>query len=329
MARVLRMMLLLVVGLAVAIGALWIVGPYETVETEISFDGTTVPEDLDGWLADTEAQVPNLRPASAKRIRWAGPPGQRTDLAIVYLHGFSADPWEIRPVPDRVAEALGANLFFQRLSGHGRDGAAMAEPSAGDWLEDLAEAMEIGRRLGDRVLLMATSTGGTLAALAAADPALAPVRADLDGVILVSPNFKVASPAARLLSWPAARHWVPLLAGETRSFEPQNTRHAAHWTVEYPTVSVLPMQALVDYAATMDWSAATVPALIYVSPDDSVVDPTTTERVAAAWGGPMTVERVTLVEGDDSYNHVLAGDILSPAQTPEAIDRFVAWIKGL
>ena len=90
---------------------------------------------------------------AAKRIVWAGAAGQKTPLAVIYVHGFSASAEEIRPVPDEVAKALGANLFYTRLAGHGRSGDAMAEPLAGDWIEDMAEAMAILQKLsGERPL---------------------------------------------------------------------------------------------------------------------------------------------------------------------------------
>ncbi|TFL16233.1 alpha/beta hydrolase [Jannaschia formosa] len=326
---VLRGFLFLIVGLAIAVAALWVAGTYEEVETEIAFDPSVLPPDLDRWFADREARVPDLRPDAAKRILWAGPPGQRTPLAIVYLHGFSADLWETRPVADRVAEATGANLFYQRLAGHGRNGAAMAEPDAGDWLEDVAEAMEVGRRLGDRVVVIGTSTGGTLAAVLAADPALAAQREGLAGIVLISPNFRVANPAAALLSWPAARWWVPLVAGPERAFQPLNERHARHWTTRYPTVATLPMQALIDHAEGLDWGATRTPALFVFSPRDRVVAPEAIEDVLAAWGGPVTVERVAPSPGDDPNEHVLAGDILSPGRTEEMIALLTGWIAGL
>ena len=64
---------------------------------------------------------------------------------------------------------------------------------------DTAEALAIGRRIGDRVLVIATSTGGTLAALAATDPELSE---RLAGVVLISPNFGVQNPKAGLLTLP-------------------------------------------------------------------------------------------------------------------------------
>lgn len=314
-------------ALLVLIGAaLWAFAPEEPVDRDIAFDPTSLPADIQPWLDQREQQFADLRPAAAKRIHWAGEAGARTPLAIVYLHGFSASAEEIRPVPDLVAKALGANLFYTRLAGHGRSGAAMAEPLAGDWIEDMAEAMAIGRRLGDRVLVIATSTGATLAAIGATDPVLSQ---DLAGVVMVSPNFGVQSLAGRILDMPFARHWGPVVAGESRSFTGQNPAQDQHWTTSYPTVALFPMAALVRHARALDYSAVTLPALVIYSPDDQVVSPTRTEAVMAGWGGPLQMVQRTMGPGDDPSSHVIAGDILSPGQTAETARLIVDWARGL
>lgn len=315
-------LLALVLGLA----ALLVLGPREPVDREIAFDPASLGEDLDAWLAAREAEVPDLRPGAEKRILWAGVPGEKTPLSIVYLHGFSASAEEIRPVPDRVAEALGANLYFARLAGHGRDGAAMAEPVAGDWIEDTAEAIAIGRRIGDRVLVMATSTGGTLAAIAAADPDLS---RNIAGLVLISPNFGLANPAGGLLSLPFARRFVPVVIGEERRFDARNEAHAASWTSRYPSVATIPMKALVDHASGLDFGAVRIPALFLYSAEDRVVSPAATARVAAAWGGPVRTELRLMGPGDDASSHVIAGDILSPGQTDETARIIADWAAGL
>lgn len=170
-------------------------------------------EELDGWLAAREAEVPDLRPGAAKEIVWADPAAPaRTPLAVVYVHGFSATKAEIRPVPDIVARELGANLHFARLTGHGRTSDAMGEATVGAWFDDVAEALAVGRRIGDRVLVIATSTGGTLAALFAADPEMS---RDVAGIAFVSPNFGVQSVGSSLLTLPFARSFVPLVIGAT------------------------------------------------------------------------------------------------------------------
>jgi alpha-beta hydrolase superfamily lysophospholipase len=305
---------------------LWVLAPVEPVDRQIDFSEEGLDGDLDTWLMVSEQRFPDIRPGAAKRIQWAGATGARTPLAVVYIHGFSATAEEIRPVPDEVAAALGANLFYTRLAGHGRTGDAMAEPVAGDWIEDTAEAMAIGRRLGDRVLVIATSTGATLAAIAATDPALSQGMA---GIVMVSPNFRIKNPAAALLDLPWARVWAPLVAGRTISFEPQNADHGRYWTTEYPSAAAFPLSALLREARAQDYSRATVPLLIFFSPDDQVIDPAAIPPVADAWGGPVRQEPRSMTAGDDPFSHVIAGDILSPGQTEAVIALTLDWARGL
>ena len=321
-ARVLFVLAVVILGFAV-----WIAfGNHSEIDGSYDFDPTQVTVDLDAYLQQSEQAVPNLRPDAAKRIVWFDTAGEQTEWSVVYLHGYSATLEEIRPVPDMVAKALGANLFFTRLSGHGRDSDAMAEPMGADWLADTAEAMEIGRRLGKKVILIGTSTGGTLAAIAAGDPSM---RKDLAGIVFVSPNFKINNPMASLMGWPGARWWGPKLAGETRSFEPRNEMQAKHWTTSYPMVSTVSLVHLVNYADKMDYVGFDTPAMFMFSDDDQVVVASKTREVAAKWGGDVTLDIVTMGEGDDDYSHVIAGDIVSPGQNQRAVDRIVEWIKGL
>ncbi|OYU18560.1 MAG: alpha/beta hydrolase [Rhodobacteraceae bacterium PARR1] len=326
MRRIFKGLGIALLGLALAVGVIAVVFPPDGVDREIAFDPATLPENLEAWLDEREAAVPALRPESGKQIVWAAAPGTKTPLAVVYIHGFSADREEIRPVPDDVAAALGANLFLTRLAGHGRDGAAMAEPTAGDWIEDVAEAMAIGRRLGDRVILIGTSTGGTLAALAATDPALSH---GLAGVVLVSPNFKVRNPAAFLLDLPLAPTWAPWIAGREAGFTPINDGHAAHWTTQYPSAAFFPMAALLREAGRTDYSAAKVPLLVLSNPADQVIDPAAIAPVMAAWGAKVTAVELTPGPNDDPYGHVLAGRILSPGLTDAGVETILNWTQGL
>ncbi|MFZ1469216.1 MAG: alpha/beta fold hydrolase [Paracoccaceae bacterium] len=315
-----------ILGLFLLFALLWLIAPVEPVDHEISFNAKGLEGDLDLWLQMTEQQFPDIRPGAAKRILWAGEKGARTPLAIVYIHGFSGSAEEIRPVPDEVARTLGANLYFSRLAGHGRRPAAMAEPDAGDWIEDMAEAMAIGRRLGDRVLVIGTSTGATLAAIAATDPRLSPGMA---GVVMISPNFRLASPAAMILNLPYARWWAPVLTGQTRSFDAQNPSHAKHWTNSYPTTALFPMAALMREARAQDYTAAKMPLLVIYSPEDQIIDTDAIAPVTAEWGGDVQIEQRHMQTGDDPLAHVIAGDILSPGQTEPVIDLITLWAKGL
>mgnify|MGYP001793644495 CR=1 FL=1 len=303
---------------------LWLVGPYEPAP--LTPTGAAVGDDLDAHFEMVEARFDDIVPGAEKRVIWAGAPGTSTEWSILYVHGFSATSEEIRPVPDSIAEGLGANLIFTRLQGHGRGADAMAEGTVQGWVNDLAEGMAAARAISDKVIVMSTSTGGTLVTAMAQNT---DVMEGTAGLIFVSPNYGLNNPMAALLSWPAARYWLPPLAGASRSFEPRNEAHAAFWTTAYDTVAVMPMIALIDAVAEMDQGAQTLPALFWFATADEVVRPDITANVAAAWGGPSTVVNPVMGPQDDYQSHVIAGDVLSPEQTDAAVAGMLDWIAGL
>lgn len=322
MRSVLRGLLVLLVGLGLYLDF----GPHEPLALTPRFVTTSLPADLDLYLAEEEAKVGGITPGTEKRIIWAGAKGVQTDIAIVYLHGFSGTSEEIRPVPDLVAKALSANLFYTRYAGHGLDGSRLAGPSVQDWMDDTAEALAIGRRLGKRVIVIATSTGGTMAAEAALQPDMSQGMA---GIIFVSPNFGLRPLAARLLTMGGVRTWGPIVAGAERCFDPVNGRQKTFWTTCYPTLALLPMAAVARHAGAADYSGVTVPALFLFSDADQVVSPDATRRVAAGWGAPATLLPQVIGPDDDAYNHVITGDILSPSMTAPISFTMIGWIRGL
>ena len=307
-------------------GLLTTFGPREPVDLTARLEA--VPDtNLDDWIAEREAEFTDLRDGAQKEIIWIDPVSKdRTKFAVVYIHGFSASKQEIRPVPDKLAAGLKANLYFTRLSGHGRDSSAMAEPSVGDWVHDLDEAIKIGRRIGEQIILVSTSTGSSLVALGLTQEDLAE---NVEAVVFVSPNFKLVAKRAYLLTWPFARQVVPLVIGSERGFEPLNDAHARHWTDRYPTVATMPMAALVEAASNVPFEQINVPAFFTYSPKDQVVDPVVTRAAADRWGGPVQILEVRLQPNDDPSSHIIAGDIASPSQTEPLADALIRWAKSL
>ncbi|WP_425098809.1 alpha/beta hydrolase [Tropicibacter sp. S64] len=287
------------------------------------FDASRIGPDPEAYLAAQEARVPGITPGVQKRILWAGETGGKTALALVYVHGFSATSEELRPLPDRVAQALNANLVFTRLTGHGLPGEALARASLLDWKADIAEALAVAERIGQRTVLLACSTGATLATLALPEPMGQAVAA----AVFISPNFRVKAPAARILTWPLVRHWGPLVAGRMRGFAPRNADHARYWTCRYPTEALIPMATAVAAAARAPVEAIGTPALMLYDRADTVVDHRATEALANRWGGPILTHPVSTGAEDDPDHHVIAGAILSPRQTGPMAQTIATWIK--
>ena len=86
----------------------------------------------------------------------------KTAYSIVYLHGFSASQAEGDPVHKNIAAMFGCNLYLSRLAEHGIDTTEpMMNLTADKNWESAKQALAIGKQLGNKVILMGTSTGGT------------------------------------------------------------------------------------------------------------------------------------------------------------------------
>jgi pimeloyl-ACP methyl ester carboxylesterase len=157
------------------------------------------PAQLESYIKNVEAQH-RLKPDNQARIIWAHDSSkQKTEYAIVYLHGFSASQGEGDPVHKNIAQEFGCNLYLSRLAGHGIDTIdALINLTADGYWESAKQALAIGKQLGNKVILMGTSTGGTNALqLAAAYPN------DVAALVLLSPNIAINDPNA----WLANNHW--------------------------------------------------------------------------------------------------------------------------
>lgn len=316
--------LLIFIGALLPILALVAFGPRP--DRRLRLTTPDLPADLDSWIKAREAVEKDLRPGDQRRIDWAEPSlHHKTPLAIVYLHGFTASPQEISPVPEQIAHALGANLYFARMPGHGHiNPEAMRHATLSDWIHEGVEALAIGQRLGARVIVIGTSTGGTLGLwLAAAGKTAAP-----DALIMISPNFKPRHKFADMLLWPWFAKIVPRIAGEWLSWVPANDEQPQHWNIRYPVAATVPMMQLVKLARNLDLRRYRVPTLIFRSADDRVVNPAATDAIFARMpDDDARFQRVAVGKVGDPSQHVLAGKIMSPDNTAEVTQQILDFLQ--
>jgi len=286
----------------------------------------TIPkrlEMLDSYLAGKESRVTDIREGCEKIIVWHDNRRQQRDLAIVYIHGFSASRMETWPLCDHLAETMGANLFYTRLTGHGQDGISLAAAKVDDWINDGMEAVAIGRRLGRKIILVGTSTGGTLATWLATQPALTPM---IHRLILLSPNFFPKNPIAAAALWPPALQLFERFFGSWRSFSVVNARHARFWTARYPVRAIATMMQLVLRAWQIDLKTASMPVLMMVNPWDRVINVTLAVKRFRDFSS--TRKKLVFFQCNrDLGRHILAGDILSPDTTAKALDIIDDFLK--
>ena len=284
-------------------------------------------ERLDDWLAESERTVSvktPIIPGAEKHIHWfGGKKDSRTHYSIVYLHGFSATRQEIAPVAEMVADALGANLFETRLSGHGLLQNPLAGVRAEDWLEDAAEALSVGAAIGEDIILIGTSTGATLALAMAGQPSFKPVS----NVVLISPNFAPRDPSAEILTWPGGPQLAYMIAGTTRSWEPHNEQQRRYWSTTYPMDAVIEMMRLVKYVRAELPLRLAPSLLVMYSPSDTVVD---TDQIISAFGQIESPGKklIAIEHSGDASHHVLAGDILAPENNQPVADDIIRFVRA-
>ena len=289
---------------------------------DLTLSKVSINTSVDHYLEKREKEVLGLQPGVCKEVTWAEKRGKKTKFSIIFLHGFSASKFELSPFPNAIALGLNANIYNARLSGHGCGGEALGKVKVKDWVFDLSEALEIGRKIGEKIIIIGSSTGGTLATVAASEK-------NVSGIIFVSPNFKVRYRFFQIFTLGFARFWIPLIFGKYREFQPISKEHAIYWTTRYPIVAIVTMATLVKKVVSQNFDKKNCPALFIVSEEDKVVDAKKTLKIAEQWGGKSFINLVKCSPNDDPYSHVLAGDIKSPTQTNKLVKTSLAWIKSL
>ena len=179
----------------------YMVGPtvkFDTIQKPVASHWLSASlSDLDSLIAQKESKILNLKPDNEARIIWNDTAGVRTGISVVYLHGFSASQEEGDPIHTELAKRYGANLYLARLHDHGRaDSMSFVNTTPQDLIDSANEAIDIGTRLGDTLIVVSCSTGGTLSAY------LASIRDDIDALVMYSPNIDLYDKKSELLLRP-------------------------------------------------------------------------------------------------------------------------------
>ena len=325
--RRLAIRLTLAAALAIAV-LVFALGPRNTSDADAApLPTAAMPAglaELPSHFERLEARYPDIASGAEKTVRFGAAGPHRAPWAVVYLHGFSASRQESAPLSESVADALGGHLYATRLAGHGRGRAAMADASVAAWKADALEALEVGRRLGERVLVIGVSTGATLAVWLAQQP-----QAQQDiAWVLISPNFSPADPLAPIINWPWGREITRVVNGPEHHFDPRNPDHARYWTTRYPVEALFPMMATVHLAQQQPLARWQTPVLMLLSPNDRVIDVASARAAYAQIGSPAK-RLVEVVDADDDMQHVIAGRILSPTSTAGVTKQIVDWVGSL
>jgi len=275
-------------------------------------DIPAISDDVENYISKKES-LHHLKKNNEARIIWANDSLKSiTEYAIVYLHGFSASQEEGNPVHRNVAKYFGCNLYLSRLAEHGIDTTdQLINLTSDNYWESAKEALFIGKKLGKKVILMGTSTGGTQALqLAAAYPN------DVAAIILYSPNIEINDPNAYLLNNPWGLQIARLVKGGKLNY-PADTRpiYSEYWNRPYRLEAVVNLEEMIETSVTKETlNAVKQPVLmLYYFKDelhqDNVVRVDAMKKMFVSLSTPSNMKEEMAIP--NAGHHVLGSPILS------------------
>jgi esterase/lipase len=253
----------------------------------------------------TDAPTPAVLPG-AEPFRLPGR-GEHGRTGVLLVHGFTGTPMSMRPWGEHLA-GEGFTVSCPLLPGHGTSWQDCNISTHEQWTTEVERAFDELIATCDCVFVAGLSMGGTLATR------LAEVRSDdVAGLLLVNPALFTRRLDAKLL---------PLIARLTPSWAPIASDIKKPGVVELayprlPTRAMMQLRAL--WALTRaDLQRVTVPAIVFHSVEDHVVEPANSQALLTS----ITSSDTTEVVLRDSY-HVATLD----NDAPEIFQRSVSWIR--
>jgi alpha-beta hydrolase superfamily lysophospholipase len=170
-------------------------------------------------------------------------------------------------------------------------------------------AYAIGKQLGKKVILMATSTGGTLALKLAGE------YPDIAGLILLSPNIAINDPNA----WVLNNHWglqvARMIKGKYNQSDDTSAIYAQYWNAKYRMEATVELEELIE--TTMKESTfqkVNQPTLLlyyYKNEDqqDPVVKVSAMKRMFTQLGTPDSLKRQVAIP--NAGDHVIGSYVKS------------------
>ena len=235
--------------------------------------------------------------------------GAKTGRVVVFLHGLTNCPKQGDSLAARLF-ALGYNVYLPRLPGHGeadRLTLALAGLTAEDLAVSATGALDLAQGLGEDVVVVGISAGGSMAAW------LAQTRADADRVIIIAPYLGPIG----LPTWAtrATANLMRLAPNLMIWWNPSDPLGATEMDYAYPRYSTRAVgevmrfgRIIADLADAGPPAATSLGALINRS--DEAASIPLTEQLIAAWrrhGRAVDVEILPLPLG-------LPHDLIDPRQ---------------
>lgn len=294
-----------------------------------------IPDDLsklEAYIAQKESAY-KLKEGTQARIIWNGDSTQReTEYALVYLHGFRASHPEGDPVHKTIARYFGYNLYLSRLEEHGIDTKyPLLHLTEEKLLRSARFAIETGKRLGKKIVLMGTSTGGSLALYLASHPDF---KHHINSVILYSPLIRFYGIKEQLLMYPVSRKALGIIPGKKYLIESGPTTYAEDriWNNCYTVAGALALGSFIQHWMNKEvFQKVQCPVFIGYyyknrSERDKVISISAIQNMAKNLR--TRTEHIKMTNFPEAQNHVICSSLVSKS-VDNVVSRTQSFLKDL
>jgi hypothetical protein len=250
--------------------------------------------------------------------------GSKTAAVVIFYHGLTSCPAQGEAL-GRSIFALGYNVYLPRMFGHGEadpDTLSLADLTA-ERLVDLAnESTDLAQGLGDEVIVVGLSAGGTIAVWSAQN------RADVDHAIAVSPflgpyvipPWATSAATSLVLRLPNLMFWTnplaPVTAPDTDYAFPRPSTHTLAQVMRLG-------QSVMDEAAQHPPAVHNISMLLNEA--DVAVNNRLTEQLVDLW---RAHDQPIAVRALEFSNH-LPHDLINPHEIFGDTDLIYSLLAGM
>jgi esterase/lipase len=204
---------------------------------------------LEEEITEAEKAVKEVKLDNQARIVWYNPARkEKTKYSIVYLHGFGASQAEGAPVHTQLAKKFGCNLYLARLRDHGVNNEnTFAELTPENYFETAAHALAVGKQLGDSVIIIGTSTGGSFALYEAAH------HPEIKAIVAYSPLIDFYSVTTALIDKPWGLHIMRMVMGsDYMEYVREDSLQSQYWMSKYRLEGLVALKSFVTTTMTAE-----------------------------------------------------------------------------
>ncbi|GAA2890725.1 alpha/beta fold hydrolase [Streptosporangium fragile] len=208
-------------------------------------------------------------------------------VGVLLCHGFTGSPQSLRPWGEHLAGA-GMTVALPRLPGHGTTWQEMSRTRWEDWYAELDRSLGNLRGGCDEVFVMGLSLGGCMALR------LAEVHGrGIKGVVVVNPSIANDVPLLKLA--PLLKFVIASVPGVAGDIKKEGATELGYTRTPVRAAASLPRLWALTQA---ELGKITQPVLVFHSPQDHVVKPTSVRILRER----LTGGNLNVVELADSYH---------------------------